>query len=223
MKLEKILSVIFMSVFICCFAGFFGLVFNIFNPKGLSIMEKMEIKKVEAVKPVTPEVKSTEKITPVKKIPVKNPEIKVTVKPPVYVEVKKTVTPEIKPVTQEAAVDKKIRLDEAKRLFDSGKAVFVDARPEFVYVERHIKGAVSLSASRFEYQYEQIKDTLKKDVLYIVYCGSVTCHLSDFSAEKLIEKGFKNVKVFSDGWDEWHNAGYPIAGLRVKKEAVPGE
>ena len=169
MKFEKILSVIIMSAAICCFAGFFGLVFNVINPKGLSVLSKMEIKKVEAVKPVTPEVKSTEKITPVKKIPVKKPEVKVTVKPPVYVEVKKPVTPEIKPVTQEAAVDKKIKLDEAKKLFDSGKAVFVDARPEFVYVERHIKGAVSLSASRFPFQYEQVKDKFKKDDLYVVY------------------------------------------------------
>ncbi|OGF47910.1 MAG: hypothetical protein A2452_09420 [Candidatus Firestonebacteria bacterium RIFOXYC2_FULL_39_67] len=240
MKFEKIVSVIFMSAVICIFAGFFGLMFNIVNPNSLSLLPKKELKKIETVKPIPHETKKQGQIASERTLPAKKPENKNTApvqqaQHPVaeVKEIKKSATPEVKPpaveekkvVTQEAAVvdDKKIDLEKAKKYFDSGKAVFVDARPEYVYIERHIKGAVSLSASRFNVQYDVIKDKLNKDDFYVIYCSSLTCHLSDMVAANLKERGFNNVKVFAAGWDEWNNAGYPIEGMKVKKGEVTGE
>ncbi|OGF49089.1 MAG: hypothetical protein A2231_04615 [Candidatus Firestonebacteria bacterium RIFOXYA2_FULL_40_8] len=201
MKLEKIISVIFMSVVISGFACFFGLLFNIINPNSISLIPKKEIKKVEAVKPSVTEIEKQPKTVPVKPVVSKKPAV----------------------IEVIAVEEKLIDLAKTKKYFDAGKAVFVDARPEFVYVERHIKGAVSLSASRFNYQYERIKDKLNKDGLYIIYCSDTNCHLSDLVAEHLKERGFKNIKIFSAGWNEWNNSGYPVEGVKVKTAITPVE
>ena len=130
----------------------------------------------------------------------------------------------VKPVTAETAPveGKKLNLEQVKKHYGTGKVVFVDARPEYAYVELHIKGAISLSASRFNLQFEAVKDKLDKKALYIIYCSSPTCHLSDLVAEDLAENDFKNIKIFTGGWDEWREAGYPVAGLKVKG-TVSGE
>jgi rhodanese-related sulfurtransferase len=110
-----------------------------------------------------------------------------------------------------------IHLKEAKAYFDSGKAVFVDTRPEFKYIESHIKGSLCLSASRFEVNYMTIKEKIKKDDLIIAYCNNVNCHLSDIVAGNLKAKGYKNILIFRAGWSEWEEKGYPIEGINVKK------
>jgi len=221
MRFLRILGVIFMSLVICFIAGSFGLFYNIINPKGLALIPKKTV------------AAEAEKVRPV--LPVKKPEVKIKIVPlavpkPAVTESRKITNkkPEIvvlppsaiekPPVTKEAvtAAANRLNLEQAKLLFDSGKAVFVDARPEYTYIERHIQGAVSLSASRFTFQFEQKKDKLKKEDLYVVYCSSVTCHLSEIVAGYLDENGFKNVRIFTGGWDEWFTAGFPIEGLKVK-------
>lgn len=240
MRFEKILSVIFMSVVICFAAGFFGLFFNIVNPGGLSLIPKnilLEPSNIKAKMPVKPKPKPVIKAEvkpPVIVVP--KPKPVVTVTTPVTVKkiepvvVKPPVT-EKHPVTKDSIVEekvvkvdeRKVDIKEAKRLLDEKKSVFVDARPEYTYIERHIKGAISLSASRFNYQYEKIKDTLNKDGHYVIYCSSETCHLSDIVADHLKENGFKNIKIFSAGWDSWIAADYPIEGVKVKTGGANNE
>jgi rhodanese-related sulfurtransferase len=228
MKLEKLLSVIFMSAVICFFAVLAGLVFNIFNPGGFSLIPKKEPARTRVIKPIPAEAKNREKVVAAKKAvtastKTQTPAVKTLQKKKIFsTEVAPVLTAKLKSVTAEIAPveETKITLEKAKSYFDEGKAVFIDARPEYVYVERHIKGAVSLSASRFVAQYERIKDELKKEALYIVYCSGGSCHLSDIVVKNLEEKGFENTKIFRGGWDEWRKAGYPVEGLQIKKETV---
>jgi rhodanese-related sulfurtransferase len=98
----------------------------------------------------------------------------------------------------------------AKKIYDSGLAVFVDARSEDYYNEGHIKGAVSLPLGNAD----ALIDTIKKNILpgtyLITYCSGRECDDSHQLAQYLLENGYSNVSVFIDGYPGWAAKGYPI-------------
>jgi 3-mercaptopyruvate sulfurtransferase SseA len=61
----------------------------------------------------------------------------------------------------------RITLEEAKKLYDAGKAFVVDARPEEAYKQEHIKGAVNITSGTLD---ARLKD-LPKDKTIVVYCS----------------------------------------------------
>jgi len=61
----------------------------------------------------------------------------------------------------------RISLADAKAAFDSGKALFVDTRPDSAYKADHIKGAVNITAGDLQ---AKIKD-LPHDRKIIAYCS----------------------------------------------------
>lgn len=103
-------------------------------------------------------------------------------------------------------------LSAAKALFDSRSACFVDARSEYSYYKSHIKGALSLSDSRFDEQYPDFRQKKPVETLLVVYCIGPRCGKARNVADKLKKKGYRNVRVFSGGLIEWSHAGFPIEG-----------
>lgn len=61
----------------------------------------------------------------------------------------------------------RIALEDAKKAFDDGAAVFIDARPADVYKQEHVKGAINIPYSP---QGSDI-DKLPKGKTIIVYCS----------------------------------------------------
>lgn len=61
----------------------------------------------------------------------------------------------------------RITLEEAKKEFDAGGAVFVDTRAEVSYKNEHIQGAVNLPAEAVEMRYKE----LPTDKKIITYCS----------------------------------------------------
>jgi 3-mercaptopyruvate sulfurtransferase SseA len=61
----------------------------------------------------------------------------------------------------------RITLDEAKKLYDEGKAFIVDARAEDAYKMEHIKGAVNIRADNLDARLKE----LPRDKTIIVYCS----------------------------------------------------
>jgi rhodanese-related sulfurtransferase len=102
-----------------------------------------------------------------------------------------------------------INLSEAMTAYNSGQAIFLDARTMEDYKAGHIKGAIQLYMEEFEVEYAEVKDQLPKDALIITYCGGDECELSLFLTRNLKEQGFANLKVFFGGWKEWVDAGLP--------------
>jgi rhodanese-related sulfurtransferase len=105
-----------------------------------------------------------------------------------------------------------VDLSAAKALFDSHAACFVDARSEYTYYTSHIKGALSLSDSRFDEQFPDFRQKKTIETLIVVYCIGPGCGKARNVAEKLKKKGYRNVRVFSGGLIEWSHAGYPMEG-----------
>lgn len=103
-------------------------------------------------------------------------------------------------------------LSATKALFDTQSAFFVDARSEYAYDISHIKGARSLTMSRFDEQFPEFSQNKSAETLIVVYCIGPRCGNARHVAEKLKKNGYKNVKVFSGGLLEWFHAGFPMEG-----------
>jgi rhodanese-related sulfurtransferase len=103
----------------------------------------------------------------------------------------------------------KIHIKVAYDLFQKGKAVFIDARGAQEYEDAHIKGAISIPAGSPAEEIAKFKDQLKGRVL-VTYCHGVGCHLSDKTAFALYDAGYRKIKIFFGGWNEWTAANYPL-------------
>lgn len=103
----------------------------------------------------------------------------------------------------------KIDIDAAKFLFDSGRAIFIDARSRAEYNEAHITGAVSIPTNATPEEINDLKNKLKGKIL-VTYCHGIGCHLSDKVAYKLFDMGYRNIAIFFGGWNKWNEYNYPI-------------
>lgn len=104
-----------------------------------------------------------------------------------------------------------ISLSEAMAAYNSGQAIFLDARKKEDYLAGHIKGALQLFMEEFDVEYPLVKDKLPKEALIITYCDGDECELSLHLARNLKAEGYDDVKIFFGGWKEWTQAGLPTA------------
>ena len=98
----------------------------------------------------------------------------------------------------------------ARKLFNTGEYVFVDARSIEDYQEGHIKGAVSLPVGQVEEKLPDFLDHYPPETAIITYCSGRTCQDSHHLAEVLMEMGYENINVFIDGFPGWENEGHPV-------------
>jgi rhodanese-related sulfurtransferase len=98
----------------------------------------------------------------------------------------------------------------AKKLYDSQKFIFVDARSRDDYDEGHIKGAVSLPVGQFDEKIEAFLERYPPEKAIITYCSGRTCEDSHELAQLLLAFGFTEINVFIDGYPGWETEGYPI-------------
>jgi rhodanese-related sulfurtransferase len=118
-----------------------------------------------------------------------------------------------------------VKTDFVKQVVDGKKmGLIVDSRPKKgKYDKGHIPGSISLPFSQFA----KMKGLLPadKNMLVVFYCGGLKCplsHKSAFAAEKL---GYKNIKVFAEGYPVWkktYGAGPAMAAAAAKPTAKKG-
>ena len=103
-----------------------------------------------------------------------------------------------------------VSLDDAKKKFESGGAIFVDARYPEDYKSGHIKGALNFPWEEFEEYSSKVLPKLSFDQEIITYCDGTECETSLLLARELRDMGYENVKTFFGGWSEWQGAGLPV-------------
>lgn len=101
-------------------------------------------------------------------------------------------------------------LFEAKEIFDSGDAVFVDARSPDMYEEAHIAGAVSIPAYMLDEYMIEFTSLYPVATPVVTYCSGRECEDSHTVAQYLIEEGYSDVRVFIDGYLLWLERGFPV-------------
>jgi rhodanese-related sulfurtransferase len=113
------------------------------------------------------------------------------------------------PQTSAEWAEPTISLEEARALFYTDGAVFIDARPEELYRSGHIRGAIDLPPEALDRPLPDSVARLPQDSLIIVYCDGEECPLSKEAAMQLSAMGYSNVQVLLNGWTVWKDAGLP--------------
>jgi len=93
--------------------------------------------------------------------------------------------------------------------FRRREARFADARGRTQYETSHILGAVHSPAFESD-SHDPVLDWPKTDRI-VCYCGCPH-HLSSIRAARLIDDGYESVYVIDEGFWEWNDRDYPIAG-----------
>ena len=98
----------------------------------------------------------------------------------------------------------------AKQIYDSGKAVFVDARSHEDFENGHIKGAASLPLGKFDDLIGAFRKKYPAGTFIVTYCSGRTCDDSHRLEQRLFDHGYVDVSVFIDGYQGWKAEGFPI-------------
>jgi rhodanese-related sulfurtransferase len=106
----------------------------------------------------------------------------------------------------------RISRQEAKKLVDEGKAVFIDVRSEHSYSIGHIKGALSIPGSQLAMRITEVPAKKK----LITYCACHAEETAGLGVAILKAHGFKDAAALKGGWNEWRDAHLPIEGTSVR-------
>jgi rhodanese-related sulfurtransferase len=99
---------------------------------------------------------------------------------------------------------------EAKKLYDTGKYVFVDARPAEMFMEGRVKGAVSFPVNEFDIMIEDFIRKYPVNTSMILYCSGRECEDSHNLGNMLKEMGYSDIQVMIDGYPGWKEGGFPV-------------
>jgi len=105
-----------------------------------------------------------------------------------------------------------VDLAEAKKIvgngvWDKARGTLVDARPERKYDGAHIPTAKLIPDTKFDEFFPAFAKEVGTEDYVVTFCGGLKCEKSLIVAEKLKEKGYKNVKIFLAGQPAWNKSG----------------
>jgi rhodanese-related sulfurtransferase len=99
-----------------------------------------------------------------------------------------------------------VTLQETEDLWRTGAAAVLDARAAVFFERGHIPGARNVPGG------SALPGDLaggERDRTVLVYCEGGDCQSSLALARRLHDGGFKDIRVFSGGWEAWTGAGLP--------------
>lgn len=105
--------------------------------------------------------------------------------------------------------EKAVTSSEIVEIWESGEAIFIDARSEDMYAKGRIPTAFSLPYDDFEEGMAELDPFLPRDQLVVIYCDGADCHSSEIVYEKFLQYGFEKefLKIFNGGWNDWLKLG----------------
>ncbi|MDJ0840450.1 MAG: rhodanese-like domain-containing protein [Acidobacteriota bacterium] len=114
-----------------------------------------------------------------------------------------------------------IDLDQAAKIYKyAGDFTFwIDARDPELYEKGHIEGAHLMHFYEMNSYLETVQQKIEEaqPIALVLYCKGADCTDSHHLAEELESKfGYTNLFVYKGGFNEWYEAGYPIAGSMVE-------
>jgi rhodanese-related sulfurtransferase len=104
-----------------------------------------------------------------------------------------------------------IRGPEAKRFYDRGGLLVLDAREQVEYEEGHIRGALCAPVDDVVADLEWLDRTAADPRPIMAYCGGGDCEISLDLALEITRAGHRRVLVLLDGYGGWKEAGYPVS------------
>lgn len=100
---------------------------------------------------------------------------------------------------------------------EKGAYTLVDSRPLPRFQEGTIPTAINLPYPAFDKNLAKLPPD--KEKLLVFFCQGVTCMMSPSSLARAEAMGYKNVKVYREGWPEWTQKNYGAISAAFVKEA----
>ena len=97
-----------------------------------------------------------------------------------------------------------------------GETLILDAMPANFYQQRHIGGAVNIPLGIFDIVYLMSFAEEDKEKKIVVYGETISKPYDLEVADKLLLRGYRNVRILEGGLTAWEDKGYPVEE-RAKK------
>ncbi len=104
-------------------------------------------------------------------------------------------------------------LAEVRTLLAAG-ALAVDARAPELYGAGHLPGAFSLPLADLDAELSGFRQQVPADRVVVTYCSGYGCPDSFDLALRLVQAGYRRVRVFEGGFPQWQDAGLPVERRR---------
>ena len=102
----------------------------------------------------------------------------------------------------------RITRDELRRAIDAGSVTVVETLREEHFAQGHLPGAIHI---HFEAIAERAPELLPdRDAAIVTYCSNTACRNSEIAANQLTKMGYKNVRKYAEGKQDWLEAGLPL-------------
>jgi rhodanese-related sulfurtransferase len=103
-----------------------------------------------------------------------------------------------------------VEADKAREMLDAGQAVMVDARPQEIFKQGHVPGAINLTPALFDFMYGMRMAKIPPGKPVVVYGRTVSKLYDEDVAGLLARRGHKDVRVLGGGFGAWKDKGYPV-------------
>ena len=80
------------------------------------------------------------------------------------------------------------------------------------YEAKHIPGSINIFTP------QMVGELLDPNDDIVVYCTNESCFASRYAHRKLISLGYRHVRRYAGGLEDWEAAGYPLEGEMIEEE-----
>lgn len=103
-----------------------------------------------------------------------------------------------------------LSLSDTIQMFYNNKNVFVDIRGRQYYEYGHIENAINIPVMEIDKISDEDIAKLKERTHVVIYWNSGCCGVVWKAAEKLMNRGLDNIRVYPDGWPQWKSCRLPV-------------
>ncbi|WAC08657.1 MAG: rhodanese-like domain-containing protein [Thermodesulfobacteriota bacterium] len=102
-----------------------------------------------------------------------------------------------------------ISFQDLKENFNKPDIILIDVRSPQEFKRGHIPWSINIPYHEFSEKLPGFMQQISFSQEVIVYCERIECSDAKYMAFLLKAKGYKNVKVFKEGWEEWTKNNMP--------------
>ncbi len=107
-----------------------------------------------------------------------------------------------------------ISREELQREMAEGAVVVLEALPPMYFAKEHLPGARNLPLDELDDLAPRVVPD--KEQAIVTYCSNTACNNSTIAAARLRDLGYRNVRKYPGGKQDWIEAGLPVeAGVPV--------
>lgn len=100
-----------------------------------------------------------------------------------------------------------ITRDELQAEIEAGTVTVIDALPETYWAQQHLPGALNLVEDDVDAKAAALLPD--KGAMIVTYCSNSSCQNSQAVATRLENLGYRNIRKYRQGIQDWVEAGLP--------------